>query len=379
MAADSEPQGVGNYGNVDVRDPAGGRWTAVVPGYPAGSGGYTARSPGRRRRRTTPVRSLLGPRRCRWRPARPRASSLSVKAPADARRPGRLGPAPRRPDAPVTSVPVVVRILGRRRRGRPASPACLHRRQRPRRPRRRRLLPVHHPVRHQGGQAELALHSNPSPGNPVGAYLVSPDGDVRLRAELRPVGRAARHHRPDAHRDRARPGRGYLDADPGVRRARLRGRGAPTRTPGLSPSPKPGRSSRLLAARESGPCAREGGRHPGHSSPTCPTRRRTTSWTRGWTPPAPSPWLRLSSARPRCSPPGRPRSQLPARRGRCLAVLFRAQRHLVGRGAADLDAAGDDRPGDPRWRDPDVGVAGLSAGSLCGRRCRRSTPRPRER
>jgi len=40
LAAESEPQGPGNYGNVDVRTPTAGTWTAVILGYPASIGGY---------------------------------------------------------------------------------------------------------------------------------------------------------------------------------------------------------------------------------------------------------------------------------------------------------------------------------------------------
>jgi hypothetical protein len=43
LAAESEPQGAGNYGNVDVRAPAAGLWTAVASGYPASVGGYNGK------------------------------------------------------------------------------------------------------------------------------------------------------------------------------------------------------------------------------------------------------------------------------------------------------------------------------------------------
>jgi hypothetical protein len=43
LAAESEPQGLGNYGNVDVRAPVAGTWSVVILGYTSSIGGYNGK------------------------------------------------------------------------------------------------------------------------------------------------------------------------------------------------------------------------------------------------------------------------------------------------------------------------------------------------
>lgn len=176
MAADSEPQGVGNYGNVDVRDPAGGRWTAVVAGLPAGSGGYAGKVTWQEQTQNYTTFGSVSPASLSLAPGQAKSVVLSVRAPAD---PGDLAGSVlvHAGDAPVTSVPVVVRsevdvAAGGRfagvltgGNGRSALGTGDY-------------YQFTIPSGTKAVRAELALHSNPKPGNPVGAYLVSPDGDV---------------------------------------------------------------------------------------------------------------------------------------------------------------------------------------------------------
>ncbi len=176
MAADSEPQGVANFGDVDVRAPAAGVWTAVVSGYPASLGGYNGKVGWQVQTQNYTTFGSVSPARLTLAPGQAKSFTLSVKSPAN---PGDLAGAVllhAGPD-PVTSIPVVVRsevnvaaggrfsgvLTGGNGRGAFGTGDSYQ-------------FTV--PAGTKAVRAELALHSNPSPGNPVGAYLVSPDGNV---------------------------------------------------------------------------------------------------------------------------------------------------------------------------------------------------------
>jgi hypothetical protein len=176
MAADSEPQGVSNFGNVEVRSPVAGRWTGVVSGYPAGDGGYNGNVVWQAVTQdytpfghySVPALSLA--------PGQAKSFTLSVAAPAA---PGDLAASVLLQSSlgGATSIPVVVRTLidvaaggafsgvltGGNGHGVLAASDTYQ---------------FSVPPRIRALRAEFALRDNPGPGNVVGAYLVNPDGDV---------------------------------------------------------------------------------------------------------------------------------------------------------------------------------------------------------
>ena len=176
MAADSEPQGVSDFGNVDVRGPAAGRWTGVVSGYPAGDGGYNGRVTWQA---VTQNYASFG--HCSvpslWlAPGQAKSFTFSLTA---APAPGDLAASiVLRPSAgEATTIPLVMRTLidpaaggafsgvltGGNGRGTLAASDYYQ-------------FAV--PQGTTALRAELALRDNPGAGDSVGAYLVSPDGDV---------------------------------------------------------------------------------------------------------------------------------------------------------------------------------------------------------
>jgi hypothetical protein len=109
IAADSEAQGLGDYGNVDVRSPAAGLWTAVVVGYPASAGGYNGKVSWSATTQDYGSFGTFSARSLRLAPGQAKSFVLSTTAPASA---GDLaGAVLLHSAAGVTSVPVVVRSL----------------------------------------------------------------------------------------------------------------------------------------------------------------------------------------------------------------------------------------------------------------------------
>jgi hypothetical protein len=176
VAADSEPQGVANYGNVDVRTPAAGVWAGVIAGYPAGIGGYNGKVIWQEATQNYSSFGSISPSSLSLAPGQAKSFVLSVTAPAD---PGDLAGSVllHSPGDGVTSIPVVVRSLvnvaaGGRFAGDLTGGNG------------RGVLGTGDyyqftvPAGTKAVRAELQLHNNPGAGNLVGAYLVGPDGNV---------------------------------------------------------------------------------------------------------------------------------------------------------------------------------------------------------
>jgi subtilisin family serine protease len=176
VAADSEPQGVGNYGNVGVAAPAAGVWTAVVSGDPASARGYNGTVVWHEATQNYSSFGSVSPASLSLAPGQAKTFSLSVTAPAS---PGDLAGSVvlRSGGNEATSIPVVVRSLvdvaaggrftgdltGGNGRGALGTGDYYQ----------FTVPPTAMAVR-----AELQLHNNPGTGNLVGAYLVGPDGNV---------------------------------------------------------------------------------------------------------------------------------------------------------------------------------------------------------
>ena len=176
VAADSEPQGVGNYGNVDVRAPAAGVWTAVVSGYPAAAGGYNGTVVWREVTQNFGSFGSVSPASLSLAPGQAKSFVFAVTTPAG---PGDVAGSVLLHSSGngVTSIPVVVRSLvnvaagggftgdltGGNGRG-ALGPGDYYQ------------FTV--PAATRAVRAELRLGNNPGSGNLVGAYLVGPDGNV---------------------------------------------------------------------------------------------------------------------------------------------------------------------------------------------------------
>jgi hypothetical protein len=176
LAADAEPQGVSDFGNVDVRAPAAGRWTGVVSGYPAGDGGYNGKVAWQAVTQNYASFGRYSASSLSLAPGQAKSFTLSVTAP---QAPGDLAASVQlhASRGGVISVPLVVRTLvdvgaggafsgvltGGNGRGTLAASDYYQFR-----------VPAHTTAL----RAELALRDNLGQGNSVGAYLISPDGNV---------------------------------------------------------------------------------------------------------------------------------------------------------------------------------------------------------
>jgi Subtilase family len=175
VAADSEPQGVANYGHVDVRAPHPGTWTAVIAGIAARFGGYNGTVSWRETTQKYVSFGAVSPTSLSLAPGQAKSFVLAVTTPPN---PGDLsGSVLLHSAGGVSSIPVVVRsqvnvaaggkfagtLGGGNGRG-PLGTGDYYQ------------FTV--PPGTKALQAEVALRDNPGTGNSVGAYLVGPDGNV---------------------------------------------------------------------------------------------------------------------------------------------------------------------------------------------------------
>ncbi len=176
FAANSLPQGLGNYGNVDVRTPTGGTWTAVVADITAKEGGYNGAVSLRAATQKYTSFGSVSPASFSLAPGKSRKVTYSIKHPAAA---GDTAAALAVSSnlGGLTSIPVTVRTLvnvgaggafsglltggnGRMAEGQ------------------NNFYSFTVPAGTKAITANLKLANDPSFGVAVGAYLVSPDGNV---------------------------------------------------------------------------------------------------------------------------------------------------------------------------------------------------------
>lgn len=194
FAANSLPQGVGNYGNVDVRTPTAGTWTAVVDTVVAKDGGYNGNVAWRAATEQYASFGTVSPSSVTIKPGASKKVTFSVKAPSSA---GDMAASVALNSSlgGLTSIPVTVRTLVDVKRGGAFSGVLTGGNGRQSEGQ-NSFYSFSVPAGTKAITANLRLGNDPSFGVAIGAYLVSPDGNVLGYGQNYAIGTPATNTNP---------------------------------------------------------------------------------------------------------------------------------------------------------------------------------------
>jgi hypothetical protein len=178
LAAESEPQGPGNYGNVDVRTPTAGTWTAVILSYTAGIGGYNGKVFWQAQTERYVSFGSVSPSTLSIAPGASKSAAFTVKVPTA---PGDVAGSVEVNSnlGGVTAIPVVVRTLVNVTAAKPGTfSGTLTGGNGRGAVGQNNFYSFKVPAGTSAITASVVLKNDPSGEIGVGTYLVSPDGDV---------------------------------------------------------------------------------------------------------------------------------------------------------------------------------------------------------